>query len=119
MAGSGVEVAGRLIGQDQRGPIDQSPGDRDSLLLPPGELIRHMAEPLPKPDHGQDLDSALPTLHTCETIVHRRQLDIFERAGARQQVEPLKDEADPLVSYVRSMIARQGTDLLALEKILA
>ena len=38
-AGVGVQVAGRLIGQQQDGVVDQGVGDRDALLLPAGELV--------------------------------------------------------------------------------
>ena len=29
-----IEIAGRLVGQHERGLIDQRPGDRDTLALP-------------------------------------------------------------------------------------
>ena len=35
-----VEVAGRLVGDDDRRVGDQRPRDRDALLLPAGELVR-------------------------------------------------------------------------------
>ena len=40
VAGRGVEVAGRLVGQDDVGVVDQRPGDRHALLLAAGELGR-------------------------------------------------------------------------------
>ena len=36
----GVEVAGRLVGEDDRRPRDERAGDRDALLLAAGELGR-------------------------------------------------------------------------------
>jgi len=39
-AGMAVEVAGRLVGEDQRGLRDQGAGDRHALLLPAAELGR-------------------------------------------------------------------------------
>ena len=40
-----IKVAGRLIRQDQRRPIDQRARDRDPLLLAAGELIGKMVRP--------------------------------------------------------------------------
>ena len=39
-AGARVEVAGRLVGEDDLGARDQGAGDGDPLLLPAGELAR-------------------------------------------------------------------------------
>ena len=36
--GLGVEVAGRLVGEDHARPDDERPGDRDALLLAAGEV---------------------------------------------------------------------------------
>ena len=37
---SGVEVAGRLIGQQHQRPVDERPRDRHPLLLTAGQLVR-------------------------------------------------------------------------------
>src|SRR6476620_9285198 len=39
-AGVGVEVACGLVGEQDRRPVDEGPGDRDTLLLTTGELVR-------------------------------------------------------------------------------
>ena len=44
-AGVGIEVARRLVGQDQRGPIHHRSGDGDSLLLPARHLRRFVFHP--------------------------------------------------------------------------
>src|SRR3954451_12750282 len=38
-AGAGVQVAGGLVGEDDRGPADQGSGTRHALLLTTGELV--------------------------------------------------------------------------------
>ena len=45
-AGAGVEVAGRLVGEDDLGPGDQRPGDGDPLLLAAGQLRRAVPQPV-------------------------------------------------------------------------
>ena len=42
-SGPGVQGAGGLVGQDDRGVPCQRPGDRDPLLLTTGELAGQMA----------------------------------------------------------------------------
>ena len=49
-AGMAVEVAGRLVGQDQRGFGDDRPGDGDALLLAAGQLGRLVVEAVAEPE---------------------------------------------------------------------
>ena len=48
--GAAVEVAGRLVGEHDRGPRDERAGDRDALALAAGELRRVVAEPVAEAD---------------------------------------------------------------------
>ena len=41
-----VEVAGRLVGEDQLGPADQRSRTRDPLLLAAGQLARAVRQPV-------------------------------------------------------------------------
>src|SRR5439155_4777952 len=45
-AGAGVEVTGRLVGEDHLGPGHQGPGARHPLLLAAGQLGRAVLEPV-------------------------------------------------------------------------
>ena len=53
VAGLRVELAGRLVGQDQDRLLDQRPGDRHALLLAAGELVRPVVEPVSQADLGR------------------------------------------------------------------
>ena len=53
--GAAVEVAGRLISEDDLRPSGQRPAHRDSLLLAARELARAMLEPVPQADGVDDL----------------------------------------------------------------
>ena len=56
-AGLGVEVAGRLVGDDQRRVGDDRPRDADALLLSAGELPRIVVGPVGQADGlKRDLD---------------------------------------------------------------
>ena len=52
----GVQVAGRLVGQDQRRLVDERPGDRDALLLAARQLGRTVVGPLGEADELERLD---------------------------------------------------------------
>jgi hypothetical protein len=49
----GVEVSGRLVGQDQCRRPDQCASHSDPLLLAPGKLVRLMVGPIVQPDKLQ------------------------------------------------------------------
>ncbi len=44
LARVGIEVAGRLVGSDNLGSVDQSPGNGHALLLTAGKLIGAILE---------------------------------------------------------------------------
>ena len=54
-AGPGVEVAGRLVGEDHVGPGVERAGDGDALLLAAGQLARAVAQPIGEADGADDL----------------------------------------------------------------
>jgi hypothetical protein len=65
--GPGVEGAGGLVGEDDLRSGDQGPRDRDSLLLPAGELPRLVPDTVGKADSGCDLrEPLLVGLVICE-----------------------------------------------------
>ena len=51
----GIDIAGRLVGNEQLGPVDHRPGDGDALLLPAGQRRRAGAGAVGEPDPGQHL----------------------------------------------------------------
>ena len=106
-AGARVEVAGRLVGEQDRRVGDERARDRDALLLTAGQLIRVMIGALAEADRRRALPSracAVPTAFIFAAAVEQRQLDVVERGRSRQQVESLKDEADLLVPDFRELV---------------
>ena len=61
-AGLGVEVAGRLVGEQDARPVDQGPGDGGPLHLAAGQLARPVLEPMAEADAVEQLDGPLAQL---------------------------------------------------------
>ncbi len=117
-----VEVAGRLVRQEDRRLVDECARDRDALLLAAGQLVRIVVQSVAEADDLQDLLRAAVSfgrLHLAAAVVKQRQLDVVERRRPRQEIEPLEHEADLLVPRHRELVPRQLGDVLPVEKILA
>ena len=93
--GVDVEVAGRLVGQQQRRVVDQRAGDREALLLAAGELVRQRAGHLAQPEV---VDQRLPARGRVRRgaahAAGEQHVGLARELG--QQVEELEDEADLL-----------------------
>ena len=96
-----VEVAGRLVGQQQRRPHDQRPRHRDPLLLAARQHARPVRQPLAETDPPQQLLGARPRLGRRHPRDPHRHLGVLERGELRQQVMELEDEADVAVAEAR------------------
>ena len=102
-AGAGVQVAGRLVGEDHLRPAHQRPRAGHALLLAAGELAGPVLEPLAE---VQDLDHLVPPLlRRLPAGQVQRQQDVLLGGQRGQQVEGLEDEADPAA-------AQQGQGLV-------
>ena len=110
-----VEVAGRLVGQQDRRVVRERPRDRHALLLAARELRRvvmaavRQARPrraaprarAPRAGHARDL--------------HRHQ-HVLERRQRRDQVKELEDEADLLAAQPRERVLAERRDVDAVDR---
>ena len=94
VARPGIEVACRLIGQDDRRVVHERPGNGDPLLLAAGKLVRMMVFPAFEPDALQRLPRPFLPFLGRQPVVQHGQFDIFEGRGAGQQVETLEHKAE-------------------------
>ena len=91
--GRAVEVAGRLVGPDDRGGVDEGTGDARALLLPARELRRLVALPALHAHGRQHVARAAARLARPGTGDQQRQFDVFHGVQHRQQIERLEDKA--------------------------
>ena len=114
-ADGGVEVGGRLVGEEHRGPAGEGAGDRDALLLPAREVARQEAPAVDEVDRVERLLGLLarrPALHPLDV---ERVLDVLERGQGREEVELLEDEADRAFADRRQPARARRIDLLAVD----
>ena len=78
-----IEVARRLVGDDDRRVVDDGARDRDALLLPAGELPRVVLHPVLEADDAERGLRALLALGRRELREQERQLDVLERREHR------------------------------------
>ncbi len=90
--GRGVEVPGRLVGQDELRVGDQGPRDGYSLHLAPGELSREAVFPAAEAGSLQEPRSG--SSRSAFPVKEQRQLDVLDRGQRREQLEELEHEAD-------------------------
>src|SRR5438034_1229852 len=118
-AGAAVEIARRLVGQQDRGSIDNRTGDGYALLFAPGKLVRMMVGSARQADQFKRLHRPIASRARAEPAgsVQHRQLNILQRRSASQQMKALKDETDFLVADVGQLIVIKARDVHALQEI--
>ena len=78
LAGGGVEVAGGLVGEEERGLAHERAGDGDALALAAGELVRLVVHAVREPDRRERRLGRLAPLAA-------RQAAVDERAAPRSR----------------------------------
>src|SRR5260221_11458897 len=94
-AGTAIQVAGRLIGQQQGWAVDERAGDGHALLLAAGQFRGLVAHAPAQADEGQHLARAAVPLACRETRVYHRQGEILERTLPPRQGIGLENKTEP------------------------
>ena len=97
-----VELAGRLVGEEDLGPVGQRDRDGDALLLAAGQASGRWSARSARPTRSSSSARAAPR-RGRHAVEDHRQLDVLERRQVRQQVARrlLPDEADDLAPVAR------------------
>ena len=106
-----IKVSGRLIGHQNGGAGRQRPRNGDTLLFAARKLAGIMRHPRTKP-HGLEFRRR-PRASLGKPRKFKRDRDIFKCRQRRDQVERLKDDADPLPTEPRQSIFTHRRDVLA------
>src|SRR5690606_8611574 len=114
-----IEVAGRLVRQQQARAARERARDRGALLLAAGQLGRIVLHARAEADLRQRLLDALAALGGRHAAVAQRHVAVVEQVEVRDQVEALEDEADLAVAQLRARVVGQTAHVLAVEQVFA
>ena len=115
--GRAVEVAGGLVGKEERRPRDERARDRDALALAAGQLVGAVVEPLAETDPLERAPGERRAFARAEPAIDERQRDVGERARAGEKLEVLEHEADSAIAERRERVVVQGRDVTAAKPI--
>ncbi len=105
-----VQIAGRLVGQDELGFHDESPGDRDPLTLATGELARPVLKTVIEAYEGQQI--SCPGFHPISVSGdQRRHHDILQCGKLRQKIVKLKNKAHVPIAELRPIVIVECQDV--------
>ena len=90
----GVEVARRLVGQQQRRMVDEGARDADALLLAAGELVGEVVQLRGQAGQAQDVGHLGPDLLARVAGDLQRVGDVVVDGAVGQQLEVLEDDAE-------------------------
>ena len=119
IAGLRIQVAGRLVGQDDGWIIDQGAGNGDALALSAGKLIGLVVHAFAQIDGGKRGLGALNAFVRGRAAIDQGQLHVVQSRGAREQIERLKYEADFFIADAREFVVIEFADQIAVEPVTA
>jgi hypothetical protein len=111
LAGSGIEVAGRLVGEEHRRRSHKRAGKCDSLLFPSGELPWVVALARRKTDAVERCQGAGAGILATGKL--QRQHHVLERRERRHQMKRLEDKPDALRPQPRAPVLVKLAEILS------
>ena len=105
-AGVAVQVARRLVGQQQPRPHHEGAGEGDALLLTARKLRRIVLQPVAQTDRFQALGRAVEGVPAAGEL--ERHGDVLQRVHRRHQVERLEDDADGIAPETKRARPRRA-----------
>ena len=116
-AALGIEVPGRLVGQQDDRLAGDRPRDGDALLLPARQLAGQVFRAMRHADAFERFGDALPPLVRAHPAIGQRQLHVLEHREIADQVEALEDEPDFAIADARALRGRQLRDRPAVQPV--
>ena len=115
VGGLGVQSTGGLVGQDEAGVGDESPGHGCPLLLAAGHLIGVLFQQVGDAQLSRQRHQALLHLAGLLTREHQGQVDVVLQGEGVQQVEVLEHKAQVVPAEGRHLRLPDFTQLLAVQ----
>src|SRR6266568_33240 len=111
--GRGIEIAGRLVGEQELGLRDEGASERDALLLPSGKGLRVMPQALSEPHARKHSRRQIRRARITREL--QRQHHVLERVQRREQLERLEYEAEQPRAERRAPVLVQAEEIRAVE----
>src|SRR3954470_10262600 len=108
-----VEIAGRLIGENDGRIVDQGTRDAHALLLATGKVSGNVVCAIFQSDAPEGFERFSFVGHTVEVL---RQHHILKGSEIRNKMELLKDKADLLGAEAVELFAVEGDDILPVDR---
>src|SRR5262245_22487547 len=103
-----INVAGRLVGEQELGPRNHRARNRGALLLSAREYWRQRPHPLPKPDPLQELDHLVAEILFLLSDDSKRQCNVLIGGHMVDQPKILENHADAPPQRRHSVLAQRG-----------
>jgi len=110
-----VEIACRLVGENERRFVCESPGYGDALLLAAGKLGRPVIEPLRQSKRAKQLSRPLVRGRGIRAVDQLRKHHILDRIELGQQVMELVDEPEKVSAEARAAVIVELGSFLAVQ----
>ena len=114
-----VQIARRLVGQQDRREHGQRARNRHALTLTAGQLIGKMVDTLAKLHQLQQLARARLDLLSRPAAQVQRQRHVFQARQAGEKIEELENESDLVAPHGSQAIVREAIQALAVERDVA
>jgi hypothetical protein len=117
--GLGIEVAGRLVAEQEARRAEQRPRNGDPLPLAAGKAGRQETGAVREADALDGGHRAVAPAAVGAVAVYLRQHDVFEDGPVGQQMERLEDEPDALAAQAGPLLVRELGRFDAVEQVAA
>jgi len=119
LAGGEVQVAGRLVGQDDGRGVGQGTGDGHALLLAAGQLLGFVPIAVAQADQGQKFQTLFHGLVLGGAGENHGQGDVFQGGHDLDEIKRLKNIADLAVAQPGQLIGVELGDIHLVDEDLA
>src|SRR5262245_44524315 len=106
-----IDIAGRLVGEQQLRPADDGARDRGTLLLAARQDRRQRPHAVAEPDPVQQLGNLVAVAVLAAAQNAQRQSHVLERRHVVEQAEILEDDADAAAQGGQRVLA-QAADVM-------
>src|SRR5579863_202874 len=110
LAGLRIEIAGGLVGEEDRRIVDERASDGHALALSAGKFVGFVHHAAGQVHLREGRFRTLQAFFGRRAVVDEGQLDVVKSGGPREQVERLKNEADFLVADVGEFVVVELAD---------